>query len=1206
MAPRNSMPSSAPALAAAVAHIGRCLIFGAACFAGLSVTTILAKVIDPRVDMYGSRLAVPSLFVGLSIAGLMLGGRRLWPGIGLGALVGSLVLLHEPPLYAIYYAAENVLVILVVVALLTRWRFSRGFDRWQDPLLLFGAAIVGGTMISALTFVGFMGYQWLRPGELNPALTALITNAAGATPVVTGAFLAGLARWGADRAAGVVVFVPLLVATPPILRTLRGRGVEAAFWCLALLGWVAGLFTLHEVGARLPLVVTALVLLVWAVARFGVAMASLATSVCAMAATLSFALQRGVLTTMEVNEGVDALWGFLLLLAGIGMFLTALLAERRRDRERLIAVADRYQRLFRANPSPLWVAEPGGGRILMVNDAARRQYGYSEDEFLAMTVALLAAEPGMISAPASGPGGTRLQRHRTRGGAHIDVELLSTPIEFEGRFVDLCYAADVTARQELRSRILSAATIERGRLAQELHDGLGQVLAGLSLGAQSAATRTARGSSIDAAFVNFLVDAGNQAANMWRQLTRGVSPLQDANGDLLEALRRLPASLPPGSGPALDVEIESRAPLVLSLERSEHLYRVVQEAVANAVKHARAARIRVRVVVTTETARVDVEDDGIGIGPEALRSAGLGMRSMELRARAVGAAVEVAKSPIGGTLIRCDCPQQERVESQPQESDAREAADESDTKIVKERAPAPMIDGSTLAYAARCVLLAVACFAGFTFSVVLTRITDPHVDMNNSSRLAVPSLLVGIGVAALILGGKRLWPGIAMGSLIGMAVLFHEPLVYSIYFGGAMAVAVLIIVELLSRWRFSRAFDRWQDPLLLFGAAFIGGSAISAFDFVGILTYQWLRPGEMAPTLTAMITNAAGATPVVTGAFLAALARWGADSVAGAVLFVPLLVATPPILRTLRGLRAEAVLWCLSLLGWVVSMFALNEVGARLPLVAIALALLVWAAERFGVAMASLATSICAMTATLSFASQRGVLTTIGLNEGVDALWSFLLLLAGTGMFLTALLAERNRRLRQLTDTAQRARRLFERDPHPLWVQDRTTGRILMVNERAVTHYGYSEKEWLALTDEGLAGTPAGSNIARPAHDFARLETRHRLKNGTLIDVELSYAPIDMDDRPTLLCFAIDVTERNALQRGFLEATDLERRNLANDLNRGLGRALAELEAAAKGLETWDGAGQVDAAAVERVAQTSRSAADACRQAAHNVAQALR
>ncbi len=155
----------------------------------------------------------------------------------------------------------------------------------------------------------------------------------------------------------------------------------------------------------------------------------------------------------------------------------------------------------------------------------------------------------------------------------------------------------------------------------------------------------------------------------------------------------------------------------------------------------------------------------------------------------------------------------------------------------------------------------------------------------------------------------------------------------------------------------------------------------------------------------------------------------------------------------------------MALFGWVACMFWLSEAGARLPLVAIALVLVVWAVVRFGVAMAAGAIAVCSMAATVSFATQRGLLTTISVTEGVNALWGFLLLLAGIGMFLMALLAERDRNLRELAVTAQRYRRLFAHGPHSLWVHDRATGRILMVNEQAIRCYGYSEEEWLASDD---------------------------------------------------------------------------------------------------------------------------------------------
>ena len=90
-------------------------------------------------------------------------------------------------------------------------------------------------------------------------------------------------------------------------------------------------------------------------------------------------------------------------------------------------------------------------------------------------------------------------------------------------------------------------------------------------------------------------------------------------------------------------------------------------------------------------------------------------------------------------------------------------------------------------------------------------------------------------------------------------------------------------------------------------------------------------------------------------------------------------------------------------------------------------------------------------------------------------------------MFLTALLAERNRIGEELARTAERYRRLFELDPHPLWVEDAVSGRILIVNAQAVRHYGYSEAEWLELTADRLLAAPAGAARAAAIRDGTAL-----------------------------------------------------------------------------------------------------------------------
>ena len=1144
-----------------------------------------------------SEAAVPWLAVGIGVTGILVGGARLWPALFAGSWLVFGGLLGHPPLIVTIDAAAEAASIVLTVRLLERFGFQRSFDRFRDPLVLLAAAAVGRLLAVVLDDAGVLIAAGWSPQSMPASDLALVTDAQGLAPRLTPQLLGASLRWGLNSVAGIVLVVPFAVASPAELtEALRRRPLAFAAWGVALALWCALALAAPVEAARLPLLIGALGLVVWAAIRFGVSAATFATLVLSMAAAAGFGAARDPGAGSDTAAGLEALWGFIALLAVTGLLLTVLLAERRRELERLTARAQRYQQLFRKNPSALWVADPAGGRILMVNDQAVRHYGYSEAEFLAMTVdELVAGPPGADDAPTGGGYATRAQRHRTKHGRFIDVELQSTPIELDGRPAVLCYALDVSDRYALRTQLLAAGDVERRRLAQELHDGLGQVLTGLNLGAQGAALRAARGDAIEAGTIDFLVRSSQQAIDLCHKLTRGVSPLEDSDGDLLEAFRRLPDSLPPASRERLEVRVQAAAPLGLSRERAEHLYRVVQEAVGNAIKHSGATHIRVGVGVTTETVAIAVEDDGVGLGASPAAAGGLGMRSMAMRAGAVGGTLEVAARPGGGTVVQVSCPQVEP------------AATRGPAAAGPPEASAPPLAGGATGTArawrpgvrtlGECLLLAAACLASLAVSMGLASIVDPSVAMYGG-RLAVPSLLTGVSVATFLVRGRRLWPGTALGALVGAGALIHLPWLYAIYYGADSALTSLIACWLLTRFGFTRAFDRWQDPLVLVGAAVASSSASTVFGVVGALSYQWLRPGEFGPGMLALLTDATGATPVLTRAMLGAEARWWADGVAGVVLVVPALAATPPLLEALRERRAEAIVWCLALAGWIASLFALDDAGGRWPLLTVALALLLWAVVRLGVAWASAATFVFAMTATVGFALQRGVFASIGADEGISALWSFLSLLTITGMFLTALLAERNRIRAALATTAERYRRLFESDPHPLWVEDVASGRILIVSPQAVRHYGYAEPEWLALTADRLVAEPAGAGRPAAAAD-GTIATHHRLRSGAVIEVELCYAPIDADGRPALLCFAVDVTERNALRRGFLEATDIERRRLAAQLNEGLGRALLELRAAAARFQAAAVAGRPDAAAVARVAEASHRAAIACRETAH-------
>ena len=390
-------------------------------------------------------IAAPWLAVGVGVAGVLLGGPRLWPAVFAGSWVVWGVIVRDPPAAVTIDAVAEAGSILLTAHLLSVWGFRRSFDRFRDPLILLAAATVGRFIDVLLDLMGGFALAWLAPDSLAPFYRSIMTGPTGAFPSLTPELVSNSIHWAANSIAGIMLVVPLFSARMEDLRNWHRRHPTILLALgLTLLAWSAAALTLPMPAAQ-PLLITALMLVAWAAVRFGPPAAAFATLTMSLVTTAGVGMRLGPLAASSPIENIGLQWGFIALLSLTGLSLTALLAERRRDLDELKNVAERYQRLFKSNPSPLWVAEPNGGRILMVNDEALRHYGFSEAEFLAMTVAELTAESVAIPATASGHGESdgdgdgNTVRHRTRAGAIIDVNLLSTPIELDGRPAELCY-----------------------------------------------------------------------------------------------------------------------------------------------------------------------------------------------------------------------------------------------------------------------------------------------------------------------------------------------------------------------------------------------------------------------------------------------------------------------------------------------------------------------------------------------------------------------------------------------------------------------------------------------------------------------------------------------------------------------------------------------------------------------------------------------
>ncbi len=208
-------------------------------------------------------------------------------------------------------------------------------------------------------------------------------------------------------------------------------------------------------------------------------------------------------------------------------------------------------------------------------------------------------------------------------------------------------------RAQLNRRILERALLEisereQRRIGQDLHDGLCQQLTGIALmvkGLQKGVEHSVRA---DAVAVLSLI---NQCIEETRLVTRGLHPVSEELGGLVVGLRELVE----GTRAAADIECVLEIPPALVIRdeaTGTNLYRIAQEAMRNAVKHASPRRIVVRISVVGDQLELEVEDDGTGVRLAEGRR-GLGLEIMRYRAASVGGRLSVDSREGGGTIVRC-------------------------------------------------------------------------------------------------------------------------------------------------------------------------------------------------------------------------------------------------------------------------------------------------------------------------------------------------------------------------------------------------------------------------------------------------------------------------------------------------------------------------------------------------------------------------
>lgn len=209
--------------------------------------------------------------------------------------------------------------------------------------------------------------------------------------------------------------------------------------------------------------------------------------------------------------------------------------------------------------------------------------------------------------------------------------------------------------QNLQHEVAEIPERKQHQLGRELHDGLGQQLTGLGLLATSLVKRLADVAPREQEMARQLAAGLDQALADVRALSHGLMPVpMDARG-LVSALEALAKRVSKQSG--IQIELLHENPILISDNATAtHVFRIVQEAINNAIKHSNASRITLILEADEHEAVIEVRDDGHGLPEDLHARQGLGMRTMYHRCQLFGGSLDIYTHDNGGTRVRCCFP----------------------------------------------------------------------------------------------------------------------------------------------------------------------------------------------------------------------------------------------------------------------------------------------------------------------------------------------------------------------------------------------------------------------------------------------------------------------------------------------------------------------------------------------------------------------
>ena len=303
------------------------------------------------------------------------------------------------------------------------------------------------------------------------------------------------------------------------------------------------------------------------------------------------------------------------------------------------------------------------GNIIFWNEGAETIFGYAEKDIVGEPLALL------IPMPSSALRDGKLEHilfskaapidrktHELRGiradGVRFPVELSLLTWAFGDKVYFTTIIRDITERKRLQKEILEISGREQQRIGQDLHDDLCQQLTAITLLSEVLESKLLRKSSpglVEAREIHKLIA---KAIVQTRLLAKGLLPVEVSADGLMSALEGMAANTEKLTSVSCRA-VDGTPVFIHDAAVAIHLYRIAQEAVNNALKHARAKHIVIKLSEKNGQVLLSITDDGIGIATGAIHHGGLGLSIMSSRAETIGATLQIRRGDRGGIVVSC-------------------------------------------------------------------------------------------------------------------------------------------------------------------------------------------------------------------------------------------------------------------------------------------------------------------------------------------------------------------------------------------------------------------------------------------------------------------------------------------------------------------------------------------------------------------------